>query len=115
MINSWKILQACVLTAGLLWTGLARAQEKKGDNVTVTGCLTKGDKASEYFITGDDGKTYGLHSSTVKLADHQGHKVTVTGTVSKMENPSKEEAKTGKREVADLRVSNLTMVSASCP
>ena len=115
MNNSWKILQACVLTAGLLWTTSARAQEKKGENIIVTGCMTKGDKGSEYFITGEDGKTYGLRSTTVKLGEHLNHKVTVTGTVSKLENPNKEEAKTGKREVADLHVSNLTMVSTSCP
>src|SRR5215471_17257331 len=104
MTNSWKVLQACAIAACLLWTGSARAQEKKGDKVTVTGCLVKGDEAREYSITGDDGKTYGLRSSTVKLADHLGHKVTIEGTVSKLENPKKEEAKTGKREVGDLHV-----------
>ncbi len=115
MTNSLKVLQACVLTAGLLWMAPARAQEKKGDNVTVTGCLVKGDEAGEYSITGADGKTYGLRSSNVKLAEHLGHKVTVTGTISKIENPKKEEAKTGKAEVGDLRVNDLKMVSASCP
>jgi hypothetical protein len=115
MSYSLKVLQACALTAGLLWMGQARAQEKKGDNVTVTGCLAKGDEAGEYSITGDDGKTYGLRSSKIKLAEHLGHKVTVAGAISKLENPKKEEAKTGKREIGDLRVTNLTMVSSSCP
>lgn len=115
MSYSLKVLQACALTAGLLWMGPARAQEKKGDNVTVTGCLAKGDEAGEYSITGDDGKTYGLRSSKIKLAEHLGHKVTVAGAISKLENPKKEEAKTGKREIGDLRVTNLTMVSSTCP
>src|SRR5258708_5486379 len=115
MTNSLKVLQACVLTAGLLWTAPARAQEKKGDNVTVTGCLVKGDEAGEYSITGEDGKTYGLRSSKVKLSEHLGHKVTVAGKISKLENPKKEEAKTGKRELGDLSITSLTMVSTSCP
>jgi len=115
MTNSLKVLQACVLTVGLLWAVSAPAQEKKGDSVTVTGCLAKGDQAGEYSITGDDGKTYGLKSTTVKLDSHLGHKVTVTGTISKLENPTKEEAKTGKAEAGDVSVSNLTMVSTTCP
>ena len=115
MANSMKVLHGCVLTAGLLLMSSAQAREKKGDNVTVTGCLVKGDEAGEYSITGDNGKTFGLRSSKIKLADHLGHKVTVVGSISKLENPKKEEAKTGKREVGDLRVTNLTMVSTSCP
>jgi len=95
--------------------GPARAQEKKGDNVTVTGCLVKGDEGGEYSITGNDGKVFGLRSSKIKLAAHLGHKVTVDGTISKLEDAKKEEAKTGKRELGDLNVTNLTMVSTSCP
>jgi hypothetical protein len=115
MTKSLRVLEGCVIAAGLLWMGSVQAQEKKGDTVTATGCLVKGDKAGEYSITDEGGKTYGLRSSKIKLADHLAHKVTVTGTVSKIENPKKEEAKSGKREVGDLRVTNLTMVSTSCP
>src|SRR5215470_50896 len=53
---------------------------------TVTVCLQKEDDANEFAIT-DNGKSYGLKSDSVKLADHLGHKVTVTGT------PYKEHAK----------------------
>lgn len=81
-------------------------------NVTVTGCLQKGDEAGEYSITGEDGKTYGLRSKAVKLGDHLGHKVTVTGRAKAEE---KEEKEKGSKEVADLTVTNLKMISTSCP
>ena len=59
----------------------ASAQEKSaGSKTTVTGCLQKGDEAGEYSITGEDGKAYELRSKTVKLSQHLGHKVTITGT-----------------------------------
>jgi hypothetical protein len=32
---------------------------------------------------GEDGKTWGLKSNSVKLADHLNHRVTVTGKVTK--------------------------------
>src|SRR5436190_7399042 len=59
-----------------------RSVRMVGQNQTVTGCLQKEEKEkSEYLINGEDGKTWGLKSSSVKLADHLNHKVTVTGKV----------------------------------
>src|SRR6266581_597423 len=46
--------------------------EKAAHKQTVTGCLQKGDEADEFSITGEDGKTWGLRSSTVKLDQHLG-------------------------------------------
>jgi hypothetical protein len=78
-----------------------------GQNMTVTGCLTKDQKEkNEFLITGEDGRTWGLKSSSVKLSDHLNHKVTVTGKVTKKEHEQK--------EAGDLRVSNLTMISQNC-
>ena len=98
----------------------ARAEIKQ--NVTVTGCLQKGDEAGEFSILGENGKGWDLRSSTVKLEDHVGHKVTVAGTArpeSKAE--AKEEKKTGevvkaseKENYRDLRVTSLNMVSDTC-
>ena len=99
------------------------AQEKKADKPahteTVTGCLQKGDEAGEFSITGEDGKTWGLRSSTVKLDQHLGHKVTVTG--SSTHESKAEEKKEGqvekassKEEYGDLDVSSLKMVSSTC-
>ena len=102
----------------------ANAQEKQTEKPaketkTVTGCLQKGDEAGEFSIAGDDGKVWGLRSSTVKLEDHVGHKVTLVGTAG---GESKaEEKKEGavvqaaqKKEYGDIRVTSLKMVSDSC-
>ena len=98
-------------------------QEKKAEKAahtqTVTGCLQKGDEAGEFSITGEDGNTWGLHSTSVKLDQHLGHKVTVTGSTT--QESKAEEKKEGqvekassKQEYADLDVTSLKMVSDSC-
>ncbi|HET7443006.1 MAG TPA: hypothetical protein VFJ47_17015 [Terriglobales bacterium] len=102
--------------------------EKKGHHSTktVTGCLQKGDEPGEFAITDEDGKTWGLHAGDdVKLADHVGHKVSVTGSATREskeeKSAEKKEAKegkvepaAGKAEIGDLRVTKVTMVSTSC-
>ena len=108
-------------------TAKTNAQEKQTekpakDTKTVTGCLQKGDAAGEFSIAGEDGKLWGLRSSTVKLEDHVGHKVTVAGTVSgESKAEEKKEKKEGevenaaqKEEYRDLRVTSLKMISDSC-
>jgi len=108
-------------------TAKTNAQEKQAEKpakgtMTVTGCLQKGDEAGEFSIAGEDGKVWGLRSSTVKLEDHLGHKVTVAGTAS---GESKAEAKKEKKEgevenasqneeYRDLRVTSLKMISDTC-
>ncbi len=90
---------------------------------TVSGCLQKGDEPGEFSITGADGKTWGLRSSTVKLEQHVGHQVTVTGSAHR-ESKAHEKAEerkegqmknaAGKEEFGDLQVTNLKMVSETC-
>jgi UDP-N-acetylmuramyl tripeptide synthase len=98
-------------------------QEKKADksahSQSVTGCLQKGDEPGEFSITGEDGKTWGLRSTSVKLDEHLGHKVNVTGTTT--HETKAEEKKEGqvenaasKAEYADLTVTSLKMVSETC-
>jgi hypothetical protein len=91
--------------------------------VTVTGCLQKGDSADEFAIAGKNGKTWELRSKTVKLDEHVGHTVTVTGvrhheTKAEEAKEEKTEAKETKEaeamEAGDLRVTSLKMVSDSC-
>jgi hypothetical protein len=91
--------------------------------ITVTGCLQKGDSADEFAITGENGKTWELRSRTVKLAEHVGHTVTITGvrhheTKAEEAKEAKTETKESKeaeaKEAGDLRVSNLKMVSDTC-
>jgi hypothetical protein len=89
---------------------------------TVTGCLQKGDEPGEFALTGEDGKVWELRSSAVKLEDHVGHKVTVTGSASaESKAEEKKEKKAGevekasnKEEYGDIRVASLKMVSDSC-
>src|SRR5947209_4496602 len=107
------VIIGALLLASWAQPGLAKGKGKMA--ATVTGCLAQGDEANEYSIKGEHGKTYGLRSSTVNLKEHLGHKGTVTGASTK-EKPEKNEAKTGKpEESAHLKVTNLTMVSTTCP
>jgi hypothetical protein len=99
-------------------------QAKKSANgtKTVTGCLQKGDEPGEFSIQGEDGTVWGLKSSRVKLEEHLGHKVTVTGAASKESRvEERKESKDGevekaanKVEYGDIRVASLRMVSDSC-
>jgi hypothetical protein len=99
------------------FAAVAQKSDTKNGNTTVTGCLQKGDEPDEFALTADDGKLYGVRSSSVKLADHVGHKVTVSGNL-KAEKDEKEEAKEskegGKKEAGDIQATSVKMVSSSC-
>jgi hypothetical protein len=122
-LGRFLVLTAVVLVLGLYLTPAGFADEKgAASKTTVTGCLQKGDEANEFSITGEDGKTYGLRSSSVDLSKHLGHKVTVTGTL-KPESSEKEKGeskateareKKGSMEAGDVTVTGVTMVSDSC-
>src|SRR5262249_16671190 len=105
---------------GAYLTPSAFAQDKSAaSKTTVTGCLQKGDEAGEYSITGEDGKIYGLRSKTVKLSEHLGHKVTITGTLreesaEKEKGEAEEQEKKEAAEAGDIRVTDLKMVSDKC-
>lgn len=103
------------------------AQEKQAPKPmptkTLTGCLQKGTEAAVFSITAEDGKNWDLSSTTVKLDEHVGHQVTVTGSVhheSKAQEKAEEkkegqmEKAAGKEEYGDLRVTDLKMVSETC-
>jgi Protein of unknown function (DUF5818) len=91
---------------------------------TLTGCLQKGDDANEYQLTTAKGGTWEIKSDSLKLGDHVGHTVTITGVVSNakmhgMKEDVKAEAKEhgmGKNstEHGHLTATNLTMVSETC-
>ena len=113
-------LVLCVILAGCTF-GLAK---EKADIRDITGCLSKGDSAKEFLLTGNDGSTWEIRSSRVVLAEHVGHTVTATGVVSnaKMHNlkeDAKEAAKdSGMKKSADehghMKVTEVKMVSDSC-
>jgi hypothetical protein len=118
----WLIPILCLSLCSVALMAQTAAPEKKAaekSTHTVTGCLQKGDEAGEFSITGEDGKTWGLRSTSVKLDEHLGHKVTVTGSTT--HETKAEEKKEGqvenagsKTEYADLTVTSLKMVSDSC-
>jgi hypothetical protein len=114
-------LPAFALALGVYCVPMAGTQETTAPGKTsVTGCLQKGDEAGEYSITGQDGKTFGLRSKSVNLSKHLGHKVTVTGTMKpESEEHEKNEAKPNTHkesaEAGDIRVTNLKMISETCP
>jgi hypothetical protein len=116
----WLIPIVCLSLCPVALIAQTAAPEKKAEKShTVTGCLQKGDEAGEFSITGEDGKTWGLRSTSVKLDQHLGHKVTVTGSTT--HETKAEEKKEGqvenaasKAEYADLTVTSLKMVSDSC-
>jgi hypothetical protein len=109
-------------------TGLATAQDttktthKKAR--TLRGCLQKGDDANEYQLTTAKGGTWEIKSDSLKLGDHVGHSVTITGVVSNakmhgMKEDAKAEAKEhgmdkDSSEHGSMTVTNLAMVSDTC-
>jgi len=122
-------LALCIALAGLTASvGFARsnnnAQKSKSDVRTITGCLSQGDSAKEFTLTGENGSTWEIRSSRVALAKHVGHTVTVTGVVAHaMAHNMKEDAKDAaadadikkdNSEHGHLTVTRLKMVSESC-
>lgn len=89
-----------------------------GQEVSATGCLQKGQEHGGYYLTDENGKTWELMGSG--LAAHVGHKVTVSGSAmeasksheTKVESAEKAEASSNQH--ADLKVTNVKMVSESC-
>lgn len=96
----------------------------KSDTRSITGCLSQGDNAKEFKLTADDGSTWEVRSSNVSLADHVGHKVTVTGVVSNatahnIKEDTKDMAhdtgmKKNNEEHGHLKATDVQMVSESC-
>jgi hypothetical protein len=114
---SFRLLVASGLVLSPIFA--APAQDKSADVRSITGCLSKGDSAKEFAITGEDGSTWEVTSTTVKLSPHLGHTVTVTGRVWHPDmHGAKEKAKEAvdadAKEHGHLKVSKVLMVSESC-
>ena len=128
MTNNWSRLLLYVVLAGLT-SAWALAQDtdakSKGDVRSITGCLSKGDSANEYLLTGTDGSTWEVHANnSVNLARHVGHTIEAKGVVTnaKMHN-MKEDAKDAAQdsgmkknntEHGHLKVTDVRMVGESC-
>src|SRR5882757_4829849 len=110
---------ALLMSLTVLAQDTTKPSDDQSKTKAVTGCLQKGDQADLFSITGDDGKSWDLRSSTVKLDDHVGHKVTVTGSPTR--EAKAEEKKEGqvenaarKEALGELRITDLKMVSPNC-
>ena len=125
MFSTSKALLAAVvgtLAGAMAVPAAVQAQQP----TTVTGCLSKGATKDAFTLEGTDGKSYALTSSTVKLDQHVGHKVAVTGTAPAMETGAMKDTgmamakdtsmkhETGAAGANALNVSNLKMISAQC-
>ena len=107
----------------LVFAGLANAQDTDKSHAksrSITGCLQNGDNSKEYKLIAKDGGRWDLKSDSVNMSEHVGHMVKVTGVVSNATaHNMKEDIKQGvgkdSNETGDLTVTNLKMVSTSCP
>jgi hypothetical protein len=127
MRKVWMAVAALSL-CGLIGLQSQAANNQKGKTKrtkSLTGCLRQGESTNEYTITGADGSTWEVEGdSSVSLAPHVGHTVTITGAIShpKM-HAMKEKTKTemkehgmkkSDREHGHLMATNVTMVSETC-
>src|SRR3977135_3782983 len=58
----------------------AREEKTEPASQSGDGCVQKGEGGVGFLLAIDDGKTWELKGHSFKLADHVGHKVTVTGS-----------------------------------
>jgi hypothetical protein len=125
---------ACSMTVVAAQAGGALADDKmakKSPTVTVTGCVAEGTMADHYMlnnatVSGGDGmmKNDAMSAghptsfalSGGELKSHVGHKVEVTGTISKMGHMDKDKmspmAESAKEPT--LKVKTVKMLSSTC-
>src|SRR3984893_15958216 len=101
-------LLLCVIL-GACMVGVAK---ERADVRDVTGCLSKGDSAKEFLLTGNDGSTWEVRSSRVPLA-------VSNATMHNMKEDANEAAKESGMKKTDnehghLKVTAVKMVSDSC-
>src|SRR5262249_10261083 len=120
-----RVIGLAILVGGA--TVLLSAQENapKDSDTTQkttnnTGCVDKGQETGGYYLKDDDGKTWELTDSDAKVADHVGHKVTLSGVKtreSKSDEAQKaaaEKAEANGKHGGDFRVTSVKMISDSC-
>jgi hypothetical protein len=79
------------------------AQRLVQNPVTLTGCLKKGDEKGEFHLTTKDGKIYDVKSTTVPLAKHVGHTVSITGNPVAQEPGEEKQGEAGEVEVTQMK------------
>jgi hypothetical protein len=127
----------CALLLGTFTHAASQeAESKAGGKITMTGCLEKGADANTFKLTniaegaGAAAKTAEAMKpdwelvdapASLKLSEHVGHKVTVTGTkvgageAEKMKGETGTMAKAGEAMGRHLKVTSIKHVAATCP
>ena len=93
--------------------------------ITLTGCLKAGDSAGTFKLTNVTGGPAATNKewelldapASLKMADHVGHKVSVTGTIMGAGQAAKAEGQPNAREESahrHLHVQSFTHVAATC-
>ena len=136
-MNRFGVGVACAVLAGsLLHAAPQKADSKAAGVMTLTGCLAKGEAPNTFKLTNTaeeastatkvaeavklDWELLGAPAS-LKLAEHVGHKVTVTGTklsadeAMKIQGEKGTMAKAGEEMERNLKVTSIKHVAASCP
>jgi hypothetical protein len=124
------IIGVAVLACGLAVAANADTTEKKatkaGKGLTLTGCLKAGDTAGTFKLTNVTGgpeatnKDWELMDvpASLKMSDHVGHKVAVTGAVMGTGAAKKAEGDQSARDESaqrHLHVESFKHVAATCP
>ena len=140
-MNRMKILFGLAAMCALA-VGVDAAGMKKSGAKTLTGCLQKGTEAGTYTLTNVTGGPEATNKeweligapASLKMDDHVGHKISVTGSVVGVGAAEKIEHKTstttttgtGKTETTKtsmseesmhrhLKVTSMKHIAASCP
>ena len=116
-------MKVLMVGAPLMIVGLLPGKPKP---ITVTGCLQQKAAENEFILTTKRGKKYEVASSTLGLAGHVGHTVTITGRFRR-EQEEKGETRAQERmeeknggeqaeahEAGHIDATSLKMVKASC-
>jgi hypothetical protein len=101
----------------------AHTHKAGGAAKSLTGCLEKGDDANTFKLThvgtGADAKDWELLGApaSLKMSDHVGHKVTVSGSTVSTAGAAKMEGTKPKEEAGEhhLKVTSLKHVAPTCP
>jgi hypothetical protein len=104
---------------------VAKKSTTAGKGITLTGCLKAGDSAGTFKLTNVTGGPAATNKewelldapASLKMADHVGHKVSVTGTIMGTGQAAKAEGQPNAREESahrHLHVQSFTHVAATC-
>ena len=125
-MNRMKLMCSLAVVLGMAVGASAATKKSAGGSKTLTGCLQKGDEAGTYKLTNvAGGKDWELIDApaALKMDDHVGHKISVTGsavsagTAMKMEHKSSTDAAAKAEEHAEqhLKVHSMKHIAGTCP